>query len=373
MKATARQRGALLPLFCLLFATALLLKNTEIAANGIKKGLELATRSLIPSLFPFLVLSSLMIETGAIAPLTRLLAKPLRLAFGLTPSGTAALLLGWLCGLPVGAVSATTMRKNGQISKQEFDRLLLFSGTPSTGFLIGAVGASLFGNAKAGGALFLITLLSCAITGICMKLLWGDLEAPINATATTAPSAPFYCQFTGAVRHGFTTALEITGFVAFFAAVAECVRAVARQYAWPPFCAALAIGLLELTAGIQGAVSTLAAEQAFCLCAFLCGFAGLSVCMQLFSIAAAQRPRLLPYLSARLLQGAICALLAALYLALWHPTLDVTNTVSLTLGTKVGLNASLFTLLNALLAITLCLVISLLAKMRPVRFVRVEK
>ena len=373
MNVTRRQRGAVLPLLFLLFATVLLLKNTDIAANGIKKGLELAAHSLIPSLFPFLVLSSLMIETGAITPLTRLLAKPLRFAFGLTENGTAALLLGWFCGLPVGVVSAAKMRKNGQISKQEFDRLLLFGGTPSTGFLIGAVGTSLFGNAEAGAALFFIALLSCAITGAFLKLLGGDLPPPAEVGAESTSLAPFYTQFTGAVRQGFATALEITGFVAFFSAVAECVRAAARQYAWPPLCSVLLIGLLELTAGVHGAVAVLASEVAFLLCAFFAGFAGLSVCMQLFSIAGAAKPRLLPYLLVRLCQGILATLFAHLYLALRHPMLQKAGQVSLQVGGTFHAPPTLLTCTSVCLLILLCLALPTLRRIRLVRFVRPGK
>ena len=373
MKATACHRGAILPLLFLLLAAVFLLKNTEIAANGIKKGLNLASTALIPSLLPFLVLSNLMIETGAITPLTRLMEKPLHLAFGLSKNGTAALLLGVLCGLPVGTVSAITMLKNGQISKKEFDRLLLISGTPSTGFLISAVGRSLFGNVEAGAVLFLLALFSCAVTGVILRLLDGNLETPSHFAATTAPKIPFYTQFTGAVRQGFATALEITGFVAFFSALAECVRTAARQYARLPIWSVLPVGLLELTAGVHEAAGALPSESAFCLCAFFVGFAGLSVCMQLFSISAAARPRLLPYLGARLFQGLLCSLLATLYLALRRPVFRVASQSAIEANATLGTRLPLFTLTTAFLAILFCLTLPALFKARLVRFVRTKK
>ena len=172
MKKRLDARATLLPLLCV-FLLLLTVKNSEIAANGIKKGILLFTNMLAPALFPFLVLSELFLALRADRLFTKCLARPARFLFGLSPAGTSALFLGLLCGVPIGTVSAGAMLKNGRISEAEFKRLLLFANTPSTGFLIGLVGTALFGCKSAGAALFLITVLAAAFTGILMKMIWG--------------------------------------------------------------------------------------------------------------------------------------------------------------------------------------------------------
>ncbi len=303
------------------FVFLLTLKNAEIAANGIKKGLWLVTNTLIPSLFPFLVLSDLLLTSGVQELAVKFLARPARFCFGLTKNGTVALLLGWLCGVPVGAVSALTMLKNRRISVAEFERLLLFSGTPSTGFLIGAVGTSLFGNKEAGIVLFLITLLVSFATGVFLKLIGGNIEDTCAGTEAPIEKQPLSLRFTGAVRHGSATLLEVTAFVLFFSAVAECVTEVASTLALPDLVATLFVGLLELTAGVSAAVLSLAPTPAFCLCAFFAGFSGLSICLQIFSITADAPSRLFPYLLTKLASGFLSAALAYLYLKLRAPVL----------------------------------------------------
>ena len=76
-----------------------------------------------------------------------------------------------------------------------------------------------------------------------------------------------------------------------------------------------------MTSGISLSVSTLSAETAFLLTAFFSGFAGLSVCLQLFSVCEGKELRLLPYLLSKTVQGGLNLALARSYLLLAKPEL----------------------------------------------------
>ncbi|MBE6603471.1 MAG: hypothetical protein E7636_03940 [Ruminococcaceae bacterium] len=356
-----------------IFLFLLALKNTEIAANGIKKGIHLATNMLIPSLFPFLVISDLALAAGVGDLATRLFARPSHALFGLTAKGTAVLMLGWLCGVPVGTVSAITMLKNGQISKQEFERLLLFSNTPSTGFLIGAVGASLFASKEAGIVLFFITLFVSFITGVLLKCLSGNLTPIVSSHTEGLKSGISATQFTSAVQRGFFTLLQVCGFVLFFSAITECVKSLAKALSLPPLAATVCAGLLELTAGVSEAVLCLQPYPAFVLCAFFAGFSGLSICLQLFSIAQEAEPRLLPYLFSKMMQGALCALLAALYLAVRKPQLKTATEGFADFGDAALRLPPVITLGSVFLLILFIYVYNGMRKLRLVTFYRVNK
>lgn len=373
MKQRTDHKGAYLGLALGVFLFALTLKNTEIAANGIKKGLGIATNTLIPALFPFLVFSNLALQSNALDILKKLLARPAHFFFGLSENGTVALLLGWLCGLPIGTVSAITMLKNEQIGREEFDRLFLFSGIPGTGFLIGAVGTTLFGSQEVGFALLFAVLLSSTFTGILLKLIRGNITERPSSQATAPIALPFHTQFTAAVRGAFSTVLEITGFVLFFSAVAECVKAIAEAAALPSIASILAIGLLELTSGIYAAVLAFAPEIAFCLCAFFAGFSGLSICLQLFSIAVSARPKIGPYLLAKLSQGVLSFLFAGLYLTLRKPILKTTTDSFFAAGSMPWSTTPIFTCSVTFLLLVFFLTLVGSLKLKLVTFLRVEK
>lgn len=369
MKKRVGMRAILLPFFCV-FLLLLTVKNSEIAANGIKKGILLFTNMLVPALFPFLVLSELFLALRADLLFTKYLARPSRFLFGLSPAGTSALFLGVLCGVPVGTVSAKAMLKAGRITSAEFNRLLLFANTPSTGFLIGLVGSALFGNRSAGVALFFITVLSAAFTGIFLKIIYGNLPVVSENIENGTGNRVSILSLTTAIRNGFRTLLGVAGFVLFFAAVTECVLAIKGL---APLVATLLCGLLELTAGTSTAVLLLSPEAAFLATAFFAGFSGLSIGFQVLSVADEASPRPLSYLLSKLLQGGISLGLAFLYLKITSPILKTAATGFLELSEGALRRSPLFTVKLALLVPLLLLLIPRLVRFRAVRFEKTEK
>lgn len=305
-----------------IFFLILLLTHTDLAMDGVRRGLSLCAETLFPSLFPFLVLSELLVAMQAGEILGRVFSRPVRCLFGLSGNAAAALLLGTLCGFPTAMSTGAALYERGEIGKAELQRLLLFANNPSSGFLIGAVGEALFGNRRAGLALFCITVTSSVLIGIFLRLVFGapaeksENNPPYVVRKGLSPS-----DFTGSVRRGFSTLLQVAAFLLFFSAVIGCLRAIPAFSALPSCLSVLFAGILEMTSGISLSVSTLSAETAFLLTAFFSGFAGLSVCLQLFSVCEGKELRLLPYLLSKTVQGGLNLALAKLYLLLAKPEL----------------------------------------------------
>jgi nucleoside recognition membrane protein YjiH len=90
--------GVLLAIF-----TILLFSFPKESADAARTGVRLCLDLIIPSLFPFFVLSSLVISTGLAGLLACPLEKTMRLLFGVGSSGASLLVLGAVGGYPVGA------------------------------------------------------------------------------------------------------------------------------------------------------------------------------------------------------------------------------------------------------------------------------
>ena len=307
---------AVLLIFCLL----LLIKNGEIAANGIKKGVALCRDVLLPSLFPFLVLSELLLLFGAMRLPARLLSRPLSRLLGISEAGTAVLLLGVLCGVPVATAAALSLEEKGQLSRTEFYRLCLIANTPSAGFVILVVGGALFGSSSAGAALFLALLLSALTVGIFLNIFGKKLPQKEKKQANGMENAPTLPAVTTCVQKGFFTFLGICAFVLLFSLVTEALAAATATL--PPILRVLLGGIAEMTGGIANAVAALPPQSAFLVSAFLLGFSGISVALQIFSVAERLHPRLFPFLLAKLAQGVLAVLFAALYLKMANPVLS---------------------------------------------------
>ena len=174
-------KGSLLLGFSALFSLLLFLRNAELATGAMSDALRLCATTLIPSLFPFLVLSEVVVNTGAGVPLGRLLYRPFRRLFGVSESGSCAVLLGLLCGFPVGTRCVLSLYRQGAIGRREAEHLLTFCNTPSSAFLISTVGYSLF-HSRSFGYLLLGTTLLSAVVVLATNLLTDVVYALVDPT-----------------------------------------------------------------------------------------------------------------------------------------------------------------------------------------------
>lgn len=318
----SRFRAAAATLFGVFFLL-LLWRNAAVAAEGVRRGLSLCTETLLPSLFPFMALSAIWVALGVGETLERVFSRPVWWLFGISGEGAAAYILGVFCGFPAGIIAAHAAWQRGHMRAEEVRRLALFAGTPSPGFLVGAVGAALFGNRAAGAALFGMTLLSAAAVGIFVRAVFGAVVPKSEKKRITVWEKPFSAtDMTAAVKNAFFAFLQVAAFVLFFSAATACLGAVLNAMHAPAATQVFLFGFLEITTGVSAALTSLSANAAFRICAFFAGFSGLSVCLQLFSLTEGIGLRPAPYLLAKTAQGTLNVLFCELYLRFAHPVFE---------------------------------------------------
>ena len=117
-----------------LFFTMLLFPETVF--QGACDGLLLWYQILIPTLFPYLIVTGLLLKTDGAAVVPRLLFRPFHLLFGTSFYGSFAVLSGFLCGYPMGAKIIADLLLQGKISLEEASYLLSFCNNASPSFII---------------------------------------------------------------------------------------------------------------------------------------------------------------------------------------------------------------------------------------------
>ena len=138
-----RVRDALTGAALLVCAAALVLFPAQ-AAEAAKDGLLLCYNVIIPSLFPFFVLSTLVVELGLVSYLGRLLSPLMRPLFRVPGEGATALALGFVGGYPVGARTTLSLYEKGLCTKTEAERMLAFCNNSGPAFILGVVGIGIF-------------------------------------------------------------------------------------------------------------------------------------------------------------------------------------------------------------------------------------
>lgn len=173
---------------CTLAALAMLIiifdtKTALIGANG---GVQLCIRTVIPSLFPFFVLSGIINS--------RLLGQPMGLLRPVSklcriPSGAESLfLLGFLAGYPVGAQIITQAYKQGRLSKYTAKRMLGFCNNAGPAFLFGML-SPLFENPVVPWMLWGIHIISSCIVGFLLPSQDDSICEIENTEPVTLPQA----------------------------------------------------------------------------------------------------------------------------------------------------------------------------------------
>jgi nucleoside recognition membrane protein YjiH len=125
---------------CLLCGLVGFLSFPTQTVDGAREGLALCLDIIVPSLFPFFVLSALLIELGLADCLGRALERVMRPVFNLPGICGTAVVLGFLGGYPVGARTAIALYKKGLSSRSETERLLSFCNNSGPAFILGAGG-----------------------------------------------------------------------------------------------------------------------------------------------------------------------------------------------------------------------------------------
>ena len=142
-----------------IIAIILCLFATE-TSQAAKKALYLCIDVVIPSLFPFFVLSGIImpyISTISCPNLfKRLIGKLLKLPY----YTIVIIILGFLSGYPNGAKMANDMFNEGLIDSRQATKLLTATNYCSPLFVVGTVGAGLFKSIKLGLFLLLIHWIS---------------------------------------------------------------------------------------------------------------------------------------------------------------------------------------------------------------------
>ena len=264
------------------------------------EALSLCAGSVIPALFPFLVVSSLLLSLGLGELLSPMLAGLMEPLFRVDGVGSSALLLGLVGGYPIGAKTAADLYRGGRLSRPEAERLLAFCNNSNPVFLISVLGVGVFGSVRAGVWLWLIHLLSALLTGLLFRNHGGPARRQAGGTAAFQ-AVSLSAAFVAAVRESLSGMLSVCAFVTLFYVL---VSPLAERSGLLPTALVGLVELFSLTPLLKPDTF------GFVLAAACVGWGGLSVLCQTAAVLDGTGLRLAPCVWGKLLQALLSAALA---------------------------------------------------------------
>lgn len=275
----------------------LLILDAKTALLGAKEGITLCLYTVVPSLFPFFIVSVML--TSCLTGITIVFLRPLGKLCGIPNGAESILLLGFLGGYPVGAQSVTDAYKQGQLEQKDAHRMLGFCSNAGPAFLFGMIGP-LFSSPIIPWVLWLIHILSALIVGM---ILPNKQHSTCNLSAIPTLSLP------QALERSLRIMANVCGWVIAF----RVILAVLNRWilwivpvGWQP----LMSGLLELSNGCQALRALSSEALRFIISSAILGFGGLCVGMQTISVTGDLGTGL--YFPGKLLQAIFSVLMALL-------------------------------------------------------------
>lgn len=133
------------------------------AAEGMRQGINICLYTLIPSLFPFLILSAIATTSLSGRPIPGLssVARLCKMPYG----SEFLLIIGFLGGYPVGAGAVYSAYAMGKLSAADADRLAIFCNNAGPAFLFGILNPFFPGIGYV-WCLWLIQIASAILTGV---------------------------------------------------------------------------------------------------------------------------------------------------------------------------------------------------------------
>ncbi len=300
MTATQKNRWLLAACLLLLFALLGFGANT---AEAIRGALWLCAHTVIPALFPFLVLSELLTALlgGLRLPGERLFER----IFYLPGAGISAFLLGAICGFPIGAKTAAELCLGGVITKEEAERLAALSANTGPAFAVLAVGAGLFRSLRLGLVLYFTQIIAAILLALPEAKKKKRCRAPLSGAAQRTGKTASLPEI---LYRSSLTMLTVTGTVLFFASLTSLFSLFLPKPA-----AALIAAFLEVGNG-SAAAAALPPYLGIPLAAFAISFSGLSVLMQSAAVLSPCGIPLGYFFKKKLYQGLLSAAIALAFL-----------------------------------------------------------
>ena len=262
---------------CALAMLALLFARPFACIEGIRAGLASCTEQVIPALFPFFVVSSII----AASPLAKVLGAAVwpytRFGLGIRDSRAAtALLLAWLGGFAVAARVIGQMYAGGALTRRQAQLLLVCGVGSGPAFVVNTVGCLLLGSPRLGWCIFAALLLADLAAGLLARLALAPEPEAIKNPLPCREGAAQGIGLVPAVQGAVQSMLAVCGFVTFFSFLNHALGSFLP--ASGPVRAALA-ALLEVTGGCIQASHLEDAAAVYGCCAAL-SIQSLSVFLQ---------------------------------------------------------------------------------------------
>lgn len=282
-------------MFAVFFLFLLFLMFPETTSAGMKNGMQLLTAQVIPALYPFILLTTILKNLSSKNKLHSKLMLP----------------LAFLSGYPLGA---KIVAQNTKTSPKYKQILLVLCNNPSPAYMISFVGFQCLKDLKIGLLIYISVLLGNIFwTLVCFLYQKNKCSEKNKIKSTLRSCDASSISFDNIIMQTFTTMVNISSYILFFCLIAAFISKLSFL---SQISHGILAGILEMTTGIQ-ILAQLKCHKIFkiILITGLSSFGGLSVIAQTYSMIQGSSLSIKKYMTDKTITSVIA--MSVMYLILY--------------------------------------------------------
>lgn len=284
--------------------------HTEIITEAFFNGTKLWFNNLVPTIFPFFIISDILNNYHLIDYISLLFGNIISKLFKLPKEVSYPFFMSMMSGFPGNSKFIKELLDNKTITNKEANKLLTFTHFSNPLFIISTIGITFLNNKTIG----IVILICHFITNIIVGLLFRNIYHFENKNIIKKEKETLYFipLLKTSILNTINTLFLIYGIIIFFFMLTTIIN---LHINLTPFNQTILNGLVEMTSGLK-----LVSEFNFdivtksCLSTFFISFGGFSIHMQIMSILSEYKINYFIYLIARIIHASISSLLVYLVL-----------------------------------------------------------
>ncbi len=285
-----------LVIFIIFFFAFTVLRFPETAGQGISEGIDICLGTLIPSLYPFMVISSLIINLNITDLLEKHLSRISNFIFRLPGKCLGIILLSFVGGFPVGGKMIKEMYEKEEITASQGQQLLLFCVSPGPAFAISSVGFYMLGSKKAGLIIYISLISASIIIGVLSRFFITE-EIPNKHCGKASDIGTLSQSLIKSVSAASSSMLGVCSWVVIFSCINKLLEITAYSDSFKMFLYCI----LEVTNGCLISAGNLPVP----IIAGIIGFGGICTHLQIMSAVNKVGLKYKHFITARILCGAL--------------------------------------------------------------------
>lgn len=281
--------------------------------------------NIFPSLFPFFVLSEILINFGLIEIMGELFKPIMQKLFRLNSSSAFVFVMSIFTGFPSSARYTKELYNNGLLNRLEATKILLFSHFSNPLFILGSVSLLFLKNKEVGILILFCHYFTNILIGLIFRNYAPSKEENLNISLKRAiinmhkkrmsNKKSFGEIFTTALVSSINTLLLILGVITIFLVITTIIDTNLNISTYNQ---AILNGFVEMTQGLKYiSLLDIPLKLKTVLSTMIISFGGFSVHTQVMTILSDTDIKYLPFLTARIIHALISSIMCFILFDIW--------------------------------------------------------